>query len=437
MQYIITMSLAGSLMLAASMVLWRWEKGRVSSKTIDVLLKFSIFYYVVPLVFLEPTYRDLSYCLPFEPQRPADGISAIVYMKEISGGTTRINGAYGAQIAAVLVWGLVAAGILGIRIVGYMVKRRRLTAKMQRITDEEVLALSEKVRREYRIRRHILLYDVKGTALTTGILRPVILLDAQMPAEQMELTIRHECMHIKRLDVLTRQLATFVVCLHWFNPLSYLLRRKLEWISEICCDERAVRDVGKEKRAVYAKMLLENMQEAGLPSFAFTTLTRQGKAAEERIRLIMKPKKSTKTRKILVGLLAGAMIFLDSLTVFAYPKVTVVWSEDASEQAGYDFSPNVKGYFSEDGAKNPYMTFVILYDEQFTDEEGNIYPVEETVSVEETHTHSWISGIYRKHELTTGGGCITLEYDAERCFRCGTVQIGEWVNTHMNTNCPH
>ena len=198
-----------------------------------------------------------------------------------------------------------------------------------------------------------------------------------------------------------------------------------------------MRDVGKEKRAVYAKMLLENMQEAGLPSFAFTTLTRQGKAAEERIRLIMKPKKSTKTRKILVGLLASAMIFLDSLTVFAYPKVTVVWREDASEQAGFDFSPYAKGYFSEDGAKNPYMTFVILYDEQFTDEEGNIYPVEETVSVEETHTHSWISGIYRKHELTADGGCITLEYDAERCFRCGALQIGEWVNTHMNTNCPH
>lgn len=437
MQYIITMSLAGSLLLAASMVLWGQGKGRVSSKTMDVLLKFSIFYYMVPLVFLEPIYRDLACWLPFEPKHPADGISALVYVKEISGETTRINGAYGAQIVTVLVWGLVAAGILCIRIVRYMVKRRRLTAKMQRITDEEVLALSEKVRREYRIRRHILLYDVKGTALTTGILRPVILLDAQMPAKQMELTIRHECMHIKRLDVLTRQLTTLVVCLHWFNPLSYLLRRKIEWISEICCDEGAVRDVGKETRAVYAKMLLENMQETELPSFAFSALSRQGKAAEERIRLIMKPKRSTKIRKILVGLLAGAMIFLDSLTVFAYPKVTVVWREDASEQAGDDFSPNAKGYFSEDGAKNPYMTFVILYDEQFTDEEGNIYPVEETVSVEATHTHSWISGIYRKHELTAGGGCITLEYDAERCFRCGTVQIGELINAQTNIKCIH
>ncbi len=83
------------------------------------------------------------------------------------------------------------------------------------------------------------------------------------------------------------------------------------------------------------------------------------------------------------------------------------------------------------------MTFVILYDEQFTDEEGNIYPVEETVSVEETHTHSWISGIYRKHELTADGGCITLEYDAERCFRCGALQIGELINAQTNIKCIH
>lgn len=71
MQYIITMSLAGSLLLAASMVLWGQGKGRVSSKTMDVLLKFSIFYYMVPLVFLEPIYRDLACWLPFEPKHPA------------------------------------------------------------------------------------------------------------------------------------------------------------------------------------------------------------------------------------------------------------------------------------------------------------------------------------------------------------------------------
>lgn len=437
MQYIITMSLAGSLLLTAAIMLWGRKKRRVSSKTMDVLLKFSIFYYTVPLVFLEPIYRDLACCLPFEPKRAADGVSTMVYVREISGGTTRINGAYRAQIAAVLLWGLVAASILGIRIAGYMVKRRKLTAKMQRITDEEVLALSEKIRREYGIRRHILLYGVEGVALTMGILRPVIFLNAQMSAEQLELTIRHECMHIKRLDVLTRQLAALVVCLHWFNPLSYLLRRKIEWISEICCDESAVRDAGKEKRAIYAKMLLENMQEIGVPSFAFSALTRQGKDAEERIRMIMKPKRSTKIRRILVGLLTSSMIFLDSLTVFAYPKVTLTWREETSEQEGNGFSPNAEGCFSEDGAKNPYMDYVILYDDQFTDEEGNIYLVEETVSVKEVHTHNWISGIYRNHERRADGGCITREYNSKRCFKCGTVQIGKLINTQTNTKCIH
>lgn len=438
MQYIIAMSFAGSTLFIASLLLSGGKKRRLPDSITDVLFRFSMLYYVVPLFFLEGIYREALCCLPFEPKHAADGVYDMVYIKNIADGKVRVNSAYRAQLAAVLIWICITAGILFVRICRYIAQRKKLLAQARQITDSEVWGLLENVRREYGIRRRIFLYGSNQEALTMGVIRPVIFLDDRMPKDRIEMILRHECMHIKRLDVLTGQLAAFAVCLHWCNPLVYLLRRKMEWISEICCDERTVRDAGKEKRALYAKALLENMQETQMPSFAYRALTRQGKLAEERIMLIMKPQKRTKKKKMLAGALAGAMIFLNSLTVLAYPKVTTVRVQEGTEQDGYSFYPDGEMYFIEDGAENPFIKrYEILYDRQFIDEEGNIYPIEEGVSTAAVHTHRWVSGTITVHNKTADGGCVIYEYASQRCLRCGIVEQGELINTLISTKCNH
>lgn len=133
-------------------------------------------------------------------------------------------------------------------------------------------------------------------------------------------------------------------------------------------------------------------------------------------------------------MLAGMLVFFNSLTVFAYPDVKI-----QKQLPGEEFNPNVESIFVMDGYENPYQfKYEILYDNQFTDEEGNIYPILETdISTMAIHTHRWASGTKQEHEKTADGGCIVTVYNARRCLQCGIVEKFEKISTFTSEVCPH
>ena len=279
------------------------------------------------------------------------------------------------------------------------------------------------------------MYDTGTQAFTMGVLRPVICFDGSADITEWEFIFRHECMHIKRLDVLTKQLANLVVCLHWFNPLVYLLPGWAEHISEICSDEITVKGKEKKECAFYSRMILQSMDKQVPPVQNCSALSKQGKKTEERLRVIMSQKQKTRMQKFMAGCVIGLVFFLDTLTVLAYPRVVELEPTEAET-----FNPDVETYFVEDGAKSPFSVseYVILYDNQFVDEDGNIYPVyEDGVSTCEVHTHHWVSGERQEHKVTADGGCIIYGYDSQRCLRCGTTIKKELLYTQTNNPCPH
>ena len=66
----------------------------------------------------------------------------------------------------------------------------------------------------------------------------------------------HERHPIRRGEHITRALAFFALCLHWFNPLVWIAFILSGRDMEMSCDEAVVRCLGGEIRADYAASLL-------------------------------------------------------------------------------------------------------------------------------------------------------------------------------------
>lgn len=131
--------------------------------------------------------------------------------------------------------------------------------------------------------------------LSYGVTRPVILMPKNTEWKniyQLRYVLEHEYVHIRRLDMLTKLIMIAAVCIHWFNPLVWVMYILFNRDLELSCDETVVRRFGMDIKSVYATALI-SMEEkkSGLTPLCNSF---SKNAIEERIRAIMKIKKTSK-----------------------------------------------------------------------------------------------------------------------------------------------
>lgn len=151
------------------------------------------------------------------------------------------------------------------------------------------------------------------TPLTYGILRPMILLPETTDwsdGEQLAFVIAHEYVHIRRFDGLGKLLLTAAACVHWFNPLSWVMVVLANRDMEMSCDEAVVRSQGDDARSAYALALIGMEEKKRALSPIVNHFSKN--AIEERIIAIMK----IKHRSIWSAVLALAVV-LGTVTAFA------------------------------------------------------------------------------------------------------------------------
>ena len=170
------------------------------------------------------------------------------------------------------------------------------------------------LRRSVRIRQS----GKISAPLTYGILHPVIMMPKSTDwdnMEQMECVLLHEYMHICRYDTILKLIATFILCVHWFNPMVWLLYLLLNRDIELACDECVVRRLGEGAKAGYARtLILLEEQKSGLVLIGSHF---SKNATEERIKAIMRSKKVTIWTLTIsaVVLVAIVVLFATSPTV--------------------------------------------------------------------------------------------------------------------------
>lgn len=192
--------------------------------------------------------------------------------------------------------------------------------------------------------------DRISSPLTYGIIRPVILLPGIPVQERRELEyiLQHEMVHIRRFDGAWKLVMTAALCLHWFNPLVWVMYVFMNRDLELSCDEAVLRMFGTEARKGYALTLIGMEESRCSPMSLYSGFGKS--AVEERIGEIMKYKKKTKTA---VGM--GATLILAVVCMFAtVSKAGGDFAETDKDPAGADISvylpmdPPVGNYVQSD-----------------------------------------------------------------------------------------
>ncbi len=102
----------------------------------------------------------------------------------------------------------------------------------------------------------VLLHEDIVAPMTCGILWPAILLPADAPAWEADALRRalvHELAHVRRFDWFVILAGRLLCSIYWFNPLAWMLSRRLSLEAERACDDEVVE---REEVTQYAAQLV-------------------------------------------------------------------------------------------------------------------------------------------------------------------------------------
>ena len=372
----------------------------------------------------------------------ADRAMAVVRMAEIS----TQDEAYMTQdyiwlLAIIGAWLLMSLRVVVKKFIKFVCARRKLMSMVDKSSGEVAVEELKRLykRRFFRFRPRIYKSPYENLTMSIGIIRPIILLQEDYSEEELEFILKHELYHITRGDLLIRLFLELAGCLHWFNPLIYHLEEHFDGVSETSCDEKVVSGCTKEQRAIYARLIIRSMQNGRQELMLINSLEGDGYAdAVERVKLIMNTKHISKWGKALATGIFVLMIFVNSLTALAYPDVYHV--EDAEDyMADFVVGGGNFCFYSDMGADG-LPTDVILYNEQFIDFDGEIYPINIDSRYGETceiFGHNKIDGFFESHLRNNQGGCRVVVNHAILCNVCKTIWLKDVYSETYYPKCPH
>lgn len=231
---------------------------------------------------------------------------------------------------AALIWGVGAAALGLYFAVGYWRATREFAMSLpveNPFCGEWLRRQKERMplRRKIRIRQ----FDRIGTPLTYGVRRPTILLPNQTLEEQpktLTYILTHEYVHIRRFDCVSKLLLSAALCLHWFNPLVWVMYVLANRDLELSCDEMVLRLLGIENRSAYAMALLEMEEKRSGFGALYSAFGKN--AIEERISAIMKMKK----RSLLSVVMAVVLVFTLTACLATSPVEEETSAQTAEEK---------------------------------------------------------------------------------------------------------
>lgn len=218
---------------------------------------------------------------------------------------------------------------VGFVLVRYFWSRRKLLRVSSPAGEEDQAAL-ETARRRTGCDREAELYRCSGihTPMLMGFRRPVILLPADVPAGSLEAALAHELTHLKHRDTWYMLLMTLARCVHWFNPLVWLMVRAARRDMELYCDYDLLNGQGEEARRAYGRAILDQMTGRDRGFSGLTTgFSGSKKEVFARFRAMMDTAPKRKGRALL-ALAAAAIVlsgFLVACQAETQPQTWTAW----------------------------------------------------------------------------------------------------------------
>lgn len=205
--------------------------------------------------------------------REVVGISSVSDAQKISVGSMNssakidIKASFLQAAAIIWIWGVILTALRKLLIYRRFV--REVGTACASVTNERILVQSAEIQRRLRIGKRVPLYEstsIESPMLigfwTTRIYLPQALLTEMTGREDdICLMLHHELVHYRRKDIWYKWLFQAALCVHWFNPLVYVFRRKFNVDCELACDETVLKLLSEEGRRAYGNMLLDVAQK--------------------------------------------------------------------------------------------------------------------------------------------------------------------------------
>lgn len=426
----------------------RLLKRKLSAGAYYLLAKAAVLYFLVPLPFLKGWYRDLIPTALLERRMGLDRISLTwTNFMVHAQGSLHVNSYAVIQTAVALIWLMGACVKLAKKLNEYVdVVRWHVNYAKKEMTERE-RAFAESLRKKYGVRRRVSFLQVRvgDPTITFGVLRPIIICGREVGTPEAEILAGHEMTHIRRWDVLWKILMEAASLLHWWNPLMKRLDGDFEILCECSCDEVALRKRTKEEVNAYMRLMIEEAQDKKPERTSMSWEAGFGNQTKEIVERVDNLMKKNKWNRLAAGALVAALIFGNSMTVFAYRDgVSETLSEDVTKEDIEFVLNNDFAEFAPSGVEWEAVQgegigedIAFLYEKEFVDEEGNVYPVSENDDVEPYCNHSYVSGELREHHPYSDGSCEMRYYNAERCVRCGHIIRYDLINIISYMVCPH
>lgn len=286
-----------------------------------------------------------------------------------------------------------------------------------------------------------------SSPVTIGVIKPVILLpvnDERYAAS--EGVIHHELKHIVNKDGIFRFLTFVIVAMEWYNPLAYYLVRENMTVSEMLCDEAAVKGMSKGEMVNYMECIIAAVDKNQSEKLVTATLGTSKSLTEERMNRIMgKNSKKIWKKGMAVGIMASCFL-ISSIPALAY-KEPSTWNIDdgrnwdTTTQVGFTEGENAFEVLREEWKFPDLNVDFSQGDQLFIDVNGEVYPVKNSElnnnQIKASCNHNYVEGVVYDHNANDNGGCTVITYRAQRCSKCNDLKRGSKVSTLTYEVCFH
>lgn len=225
------------------------------------------------------------------------------------------------------IW-LAIAIILFIRkMYGYGQFMKAVKKESNIVFDGQLLTVLQEVRAAMRIQKKITLCtnSLVRAPILIGIIKPTIVLPTEaIKKSELVYIFRHELTHYRRMDFLYKWLAEITVCLHWFNPFAYWVRKQINQDCEFSCDETVISCLGDTERHAYGETLLNSIvvNNLGRADIVSLSLNEDGKLIKGRLNAIMQYQRKSKFSVFIAAVLT-VVLLCGTVYAGAYTEVAV------------------------------------------------------------------------------------------------------------------
>jgi hypothetical protein len=231
-------------------------------------------------------------------------------------------------------------------------------------------------------------------------------------------------------------LLLIICCIHWYNPLVWIVIPVYSHLCEYIADEYAVQDLSLEEKKKYIQLMLElSSENKNLSTIWQSSFSNAKESMKWRIHLILKKRTNTKLHKIIHIVMIGSAIILSASTTLAYKPLETFEDHFAGTGKGSYIETEISldgddiSYDIDDFSQSETL---IIWDD------GTTIPVKGDIPSPNINcAHDYVKGTVKNHESHRDGGCTVYCYSADICKKCNCNQDAVFVYSTDFPQCVH